>query len=622
MTDYLASFDKGYSVAFSILFFFLCACFGAGRGLLCFSGPEIKDAGRRFFISAALGININGIILYVFSFAGRFNLLFSYLALGAGAAAGIYFIIREKYYIPRRPRYAVALPVVVFAFFASSSLCYPAGWDELVYHISLPLRWSAVNFPEFFKDNPFSAFPSMAEITFWKLICAGGIKMPRLLCFSVTIFSFYGLYLLLKPGLTRMKTFVLIFSVALSPVMLMLLREVYVESFILLNILAALMIIRRKTDNPAAVALLAGGCAALKLTGFAAAFVILVIWAFTFLRREHGLRNFIRSAVIFAIVSGLTVFIFYLRPFIQTGNPFYPYFSSVFGGSDAALLAGDFHYLTGSMKYGVTTAAGFFMNPAAAALSGDVFDGSFGLQGAFLWLSLLVSVFFIIRKKLLISYRAPLLIYPALLIYAIWFFSSQQMRFLVPLLFLCVVDFKYNLRLAAGRRFRMSIVLFLFVLSLFSIPAGAAGHFMNCWRYLLGGRNLEDYLYSSTGEGYLQSVAAVKSFAGHDRKYLILFERRGLYYPGKYELATPFFQEKYFTPVPASSAEMMKILRENKVEFVLAGHPRKHPDRLPGFEEKLIPLYFFISEARGKKELLEIWNCEGYILYKLTSVER
>ena len=614
MRGYLLSLDRGTGIAGMLLIFFMLSSFGAGRFFLAASRLAERDKRRELFISTALGININGIILYGASFTGAANYFLSYLFLAGGSGIGIYFIIKEHYFRRFRPSLYMASWVLLLVFAAGAALSYPAGWDELVYHISLPLRWQAANFPAVFTDNPYSAFPSMAEMTFWKLIWAGGIKMPRMLCFAVTALSIYGFYLMLMPGLSKFKASLIVFSVAVSPVMLMLWREAYVESFIILNTVAALMLLMRKNKNSLlAVALLAGSCAAFKLTGLASGFVILTAWGFTFLKHERNVGKLIKDTAIFGLISGGTAFIFYLRPFILAGNPCYPYFASYFGGNEAALLTSDFHYLSGSMKYGITGITAFFTIPLTSPLASDAFDGSFGFQGALLWISLIFSVFLIFRKRDCFSKKTLLLVVPAFLTYILWFFSSQQMRFLAVLPFLCALDFKYNLRLLPGRWLKLSMILALAALSLISIPGGAVRHFINCWKP----STPENFVYSSTGEGYLQSIDAVRTFVVKGEKYLILFERRGLYYPGSYELGTPFLQEKYFTPLPSSSEDMMKTLRKNKLDYILIGQPRKHPDSLPGYEEKLTFLYYFIKEASDRKELDKIWSCKGYALYKV-----
>lgn len=596
------------------LIFFMFASWGAGRAFAGLTGLTESDGKRRFFISTALGVNICGILIYAASFCGEADYLISYSLLGIFAVCGLYFAVKDKYSAKIRPDGYMFFWGLLILFISSSALSYPVGWDELVYHISLPLRWQEAGFPAVFADNPYSGFPSMVEIIFWKLIWAGGIKVPRMLCFSVTAFSFFGFYLMLRPGLSRFKASAMVFALAVSETMLMLWRETYVESFILLNTLAAFMLIMRgKRKSLAAIALLAGCCGAIKLTGLAAAFVILAVWSVDFLRRERNFFKFVKYAALFGLVSGAVSLIFYLRPLILTGNPCYPYFASYFGGSESAGLASDFHYLSGSLKYGIKGITGFFTIPLTSALVSDAFDGSFGFQGVMLWLVLLFSGFLLIRRRECLSKKALILVLPAFLTYVLWFFSSQQMRFLAVFPFLCALVFKYELKPLHSQTLRLAAVLGLAGLALASIPPGAVKHFVNCWRPAAPA----NYIYSSTGEGYLQSVDMVRQLVGKNSRYLILFERRGLYYPGHYELGTPFFQEKYFTPMPRSADEMMKILRDNKFAYLLVGLPRKHPDRLPGYEEKMACMYYYIGEAARKKELEALWSYEGYVLYKV-----
>src|SRR6185295_14806749 len=62
----------------------------------------------------------------------------------------------------------LAIPFVALALIAlGSALCYPTGWDEMVYHHELPRRWLADGWPAFYADIPYSGFPSLGELLFW-----------------------------------------------------------------------------------------------------------------------------------------------------------------------------------------------------------------------------------------------------------------------------------------------------------------------------------------------------------------------------------------------------------------------------------------------------------------------
>src|SRR4051812_27117546 len=81
----------------------------------------------------------------------------------------------------RRFFWLAAGPLVLALITLGPAICYPTGWDELVYHQVLPRRWQADGWPTVYSDLPYSGFPSLAEMLFWLMAPLDAVVAPRLL---------------------------------------------------------------------------------------------------------------------------------------------------------------------------------------------------------------------------------------------------------------------------------------------------------------------------------------------------------------------------------------------------------------------------------------------------------
>src|SRR6185295_9171768 len=128
-----------------------------------------------------------------------------------------------------------------------------------------------------YRDLPYSGFPSLGEILFWLVAPLESVIASRLINWICWLGSLFVLYRLLRREL-RSGSAALVTSVfAISPTMLLISANCYVETILTLNVAAMLLAVRRlRRDRRRLAAILgalAGGAAAVKLTGFAAVLV-------------------------------------------------------------------------------------------------------------------------------------------------------------------------------------------------------------------------------------------------------------------------------------------------------------------------------------------------------------
>ncbi len=504
--------------------------------------------------------------------------------------------------------------------FIATALSYPENWDELTYQICLPLRWKLRgNFPAYFEDLPYSAFPNSSGMLQWALISTGGILTGRLLAWTCWVLSGTALFISVRSG--RRKGICLLMTAAfmLSDAVLMTALAAYAEQFIVLHVAGAVLIAtERKRDlnkKLAMLGLMTGLCASVKLT---ALIIPLLAGLYVIV---HALRRQRYSGIFcFFVPAVFAMLIFYIRPFLFTGNPFHPYFSEYFTGGEHQLAVSGFYHAAGSVKYGLEGAGGFFLGPFILSMPayGRFFDGSFGY---FLAFTVVLGIFAAARELSLRRFGLDsICIVSAALIYTFWFFTSQQARFLLPAVFLVFIPATRAVPSLLQKGARHTVYIVLLVMICISLPRRIIKHNALCWRAMAeGGPAFLDYLYTATGPGYLKSVEIIRTKTAPDSRVMLLFEHRGLYMPRDYVIGTPVFQNKCFARLDklGSTEYVIDELRECGTDFLLVGLSAEDPDRIPGLLDCSLPLARSINRLQQKKALKLLWSDDGYALYRL-----
>ncbi|OGV48873.1 MAG: hypothetical protein A2X49_07035 [Lentisphaerae bacterium GWF2_52_8] len=501
-----------------------------------------------------------------------------------------------------------------------SAFCPPTGWDELTYHIALPLRWTQDHAPLVYPDNPYSGFPGASEILFWISYMMGGLSAPRLLNWVLFAWTANMLYRLFRPGLAPLKSSILTWALLLAPVSLMVFKEGYSEPLLLLGFVTGIFICKRASWNcvPWRLAVLCGCLAGLlvsiKLTGLFAAGALLLlmpVW-------KQSWRKAFLPVFVFCAILLLFAIPFYLRPYLATGNPFHPYFAQYFSSEPAALQSSLFQHAIGAAKYGLQTMQGFLMDPIMLAFEERTFDGSFGFQ----YLLLLILGIFSLRtdREKSVGRKILPLLAAALLLYVSWFFTAQQARFLLPLLPVLALLAVFGLKRISNPKLLALCFAALATLSIISMPGKAILHHWQGWRVQLGLSQPADYVYSGTGEGYLQAAEMSRRLVPKDGSLLLLLEERILYFPQNSFIGTPFVQSRFFTPPPKFSdgpLAILKTLHDNGITHVLIALNPAHPDRLPDYLAQLEDFSRLLGSLVESGDLKEIWQGSNYVLYSL-----
>jgi hypothetical protein len=507
------------------------------------------------------------------------------------------------------------------------ALCFPAGWDELVYHATLPRRWAADGLPAFYADLPYSGFPSLGEIVFWLAAPIESLITSRLLVWAAWLVGFVLLEAILRRRLPRQVSLALVLALAISPASLLVSANCYVEALLVADLAAMLFVltvpqraasVRVSLRTAAILGILAGGAAAVKLTGLVLLVVplgVLVVLALKPSRRTRALA----AGGVATAVSALVALPFYLRPWLETGNPLYPFFAHWFSDDPARLEMSRYHHAIGGAWFGVHTLDAFVTGPILLAFRDENYDGWFGWQ--LVGLLVLAAAALLLRRRRSLWAAAVLLGLLWLALYAFWFFTAQQARFLVPAMLLIVLLAGLGFRQLVRQRgpWRSGIVAALVLASLASLPWRTAGYYAASWLTIAGSFSQTHFVDEGTSFRHLPLVRACREHLPANTRLLVLFENRTLYLPQPALVGTPFFQERGFTPPEAFAdpATIRARLHEFQITHIVLAKGPLGPDRLAEWTDRLDPLFRGIEAATRLDTLRVIWESDDYALLEV-----
>ena len=630
---------NGFFLSLSVLCLFILASYSAGylfnRYILKIFFRQVSTG---MIIDLALGFNLLALITLVMGALKLLNPVSIWILLGVFAFAGgvlrIVSLLKTKLIFSRKNIIFSILLILAALFTLGSALCVPYAWDELTYHIALPFRWIAAGSLEVFPDNAFSGFPALPQLLFRLGSQNGGILFPRLLVWATYLSLFTAIYIYLKPYARRFVAVFMTFMFIANPLVISMMRSTYVEVFIMFNMLAALLLIRETKSSWKTVFLcgvFSGAIVATKLTGVGiSAIVFIFLWS----KYQKSFAAKHSALFIYFTLGGIFMALpFYLRPWLLTGNPFYPFLASWFGGGEAELLVAKYHYLMGSSHFGLGNILGFFTVFILIAFDNKSFDGMilgwtfvpFMILGAW-WLRNLCDE----GKRF---WRMKIYLPVSILFYYIfWFMTSQQTRFLQPLLFLILLAAIHGIRKLELKWQKATIIILTLIwLGSFLYPPVkgdtigssnwmAVRHFQMAWRGLrYFPNNTLGFLKAAVRDpGYIEAMTALAEKTPPDSKVMLLYERRGLYCPRPYVIGTPYWQAKYNTPVPLSPGEFYESLRKNDIQYIILGGSSRNPDEIGGkYLKKKEQLMSQISYLVRNKKLSIIWGQGNYFLCRI-----
>jgi hypothetical protein len=465
----------------------------------------------------------------------------------------------------------------------------------------------------------------LGEILFWLMAPVESVIAPRLLNWVCWILGLVCLSRLLRRRLASAASLVVTLAFALSNTALLISANCYVETILMMDVaglLLAAALMRRcgvaaaPWARAAILGVLAGGAAAVKLTGIAA-IAIPCLWYVGRAWRNRSRWRAQAGELAACLTVALAVCLpFYLRPWLATGNPFYPFFCEWFTSDPVRIEMSRHHHVLGGWAFGVRSVAAFVDGPLLLAFRPGNYDGEFGWQFAALVVLAIVA---------LASARRPrvrrVLVWPAavsLCLYVFWFITAQQARFAVPFVLSFVTLAAVGLQLLHGG-WRRLVLAGLVAATLASVPWRRLDYYRASWLTVAGSLSRTDYVHNVTDRSYLPLVQAIHACTPANARLMLLFEHRGFYMPRTFVIGTPVFQEGAFSPPErfTDAASVMEVLVRERITHVITARVPVGPDRAPDWAERQEPFLRGIAQCVQQGNLRPVWQSETHLLLEV-----
>lgn len=479
----------------------------------------------------------------------------------------------------------------IFLAASGSYLIPPYSWDECVYQTALLKHYVENQSNAVLADNPFSAFPSLphSAMRLGIELFYGNLYLPRILSGAILVITLTTLLkIIVKNGA---KHGVFIFAAALlSPVTLILARANYVEQYTLFFGTAGALSIWKLRHHAIKcaffAALFASAALCVKLTGAGIALALAVFYLFTVPKKRFAIQCAAALAT-FAVFS----LPFFLRPYLATGNPFYPFAAGLFTSDNGILEVSRYHHLLGSYRYGLDALSGVALGWLFAAFNASIFDGIVtNWQFPALLGSCILGTFKLFHTSSRRFKIAGILLVSAAVLYIFWAFSSQQTRFLLPLLWLLAVTSGFILK-AFPRKQAVIFAVAVLACGFISFPVNHLKHFVTAWKIQKNIRqDVKRFLvYASRDSGYFEMTDFLKTTPKDSKVLLLLNERRTLYMPRKCRIGEPFFQELN-TPVPENAGKLWENIKG--FDYIVTSSSAHNPD----IQKSMLPEFLKVAE--------------------------
>jgi hypothetical protein len=227
-----------------------------------------------------------------------------------------------------------ALAVVVIGPIAALAFYPPTGFDALMYHLPFVRAFVRTGGLPFLADLRFPVFPQLNEVLFAEAVLVGGGELaPHLVELLMTLVTAAFLISWGRMAFSREAGWVAVAAWAGNPIVILLAGVAYVEAGLALFVTAALYASWRARGEGGRgwwtlAAVFAGTAAGVKYLGL---FFVAVVCLAAGRDATPGRR--LRAIVVTAAVAFVVMVPTYGRIVALTGNPVFPFFSRVFGGS-------------------------------------------------------------------------------------------------------------------------------------------------------------------------------------------------------------------------------------------------------------------------------------------------
>jgi hypothetical protein len=599
-------FDSFAGAAISVLI--IIAWFGLGSAILDripASKSERHSHVLELAIRIALGAAAWSAIWFFLGILGLYSPWFSILALAGGVALGLLGVarLRAAKAESRVPEKAsafdklllvlIAVPLVL-SFIAS--LAPPTAKDTLLYHFAVPKAFIAQGSSAFVEGNIASYLALGTEMHIVWAMLLGGFVNERAAeaAAGAAIWAFFPLLLAAifgwarEIGIERRWALVAVLMVATVPTAYHVAASAYIDIALALFIALAVYSLARwwKTLEMGwliCVAVFLGAALSAKLTTLFvfAAFALIVLLRVRKAQESEPDRLAGIAGLGFAslVLAGVIASPWYLRTWVETGSPIFPFYMSIWPGEAPGwdVERSDLFQAMNAQYGGIDKlptdylAAPWNVSVAAQPELATHFDGVLGVA-FMIGLPLLIWGLW----KFDMPVEAKIASGVAVIVFLFWLSSSQQLRYLLPILPLFAISIAAAATRIAERRTPLyNVSKYALTLAGISGILVSSAWFLNKapYRVVFGGETKGEYLTRNID--YYPYYEWLNTETDRDAKVWLINMRRDTYNLERAHFSDYLFEDWTLRQLlwEAKDAEDLKRKTADMgIDYVLARH--------------------------------------------------
>jgi len=581
---------------------------------------RIAHPAARLGIGAAVGYALMGSAVGVLGLVHAVHVLSMWLLLGGALIARAPRLIEKLRLLPaaltqglaalRRADVGIRLALIVKVSAEASGVVLAAlpavWWDPVAYH--LPIAAAALFHGGFEFDPQMvqSGFPLLGEaaaLPAYALAGSAGAAMVTLGAGIGVALLVWALADMLSAGTGPIGGML----VVTSGLWLWLAPSFYVDvPFAMFVIAGVLVALETKNQSPFFVlslaGALAGAAAATKYSGLALVLIILVlaVWTAGPYKRQAVL-GFLAG---FALIAGG----WYLRTFVLTGDPIYPFLSHMLApAAQVRDFAARYVEMTRHWCGGGSSLGDLITLPYRLVADPRQFCGDPGLALRIGVIFAIVGVVAIVRTRVVAAACVVMTLF--------WFATSQQWRFALPALFLYAAIVAAGVS-AAGERLRLIGTVVLSVLGAYvvlmnwlpALRSQASSTIVPAYAYIAGTQSADQFL-----DARLETFAAARWLAGHNipgNQVLALDDVRNYYFPRGTSWANPYYQQVIALDWRSDFQARYHDVEMRGYKYIIVNTNDAYLHRTPtGVDWDVF--------ARDRQRFVQVFNANGVAIYRL-----
>ncbi len=576
----LAGFEGMRNSFVGVLFALLIwvSWFGLGNFVARYinvDGIENRSPVLELVRNTAIGAAIWSLIWFFLGLLGLYSGVVAAIAIVVGIAlAALSFSsirgsndegrVSEKSSIFDRTLLALIAIPLILAFVAS--LAPPTAKDTLLYHFAVPKAFIAQHSNAFIDGNIASYLSLGTEMhTVWAMLLGGFANLRAAETVAgVTIFLFFPLLLLAifgwarEIGISRRWSLIVTVMVATIPTAYHVASSGYIDLSLALYVTLAIYGLSRwwKEQTNAWIVMTAiflGAALAIKLTTVLvfAAFALIVLLrarnpvAIAPGSDAHSAGKIVMNGFAALLLASAIASPWYLRTWKATGSPVFPFYMSIWKGEANGWDVERSNLFQGmNSQYGgeQKTAVDYLLAPVNISVIAQPEDARHfdGVLGVTFLIGLPIPIWALWKFELPVGAKIGAGI--AAIMFLFWLFSSQQLRYLLPIVPVLAIAIAASAEAIAARRTQLYLVwkYSLVVASVAGILTTTAWFLQKApLRVALGGETRDQYLTRNLD--YYPYFQTVNADTAADAKVWLINMRRDTY-----NIERPVFSDYLF----------------------------------------------------------------------------